>query len=103
MRVGLRTVRVVKPADETELFTKRRKRLGRFTKRELAVASRPGKPAPLFKIVLGLRERHAVGRVDGAKTAWNLAGHFRAHGVKNRKRERNTSHPPEESTAVDLE
>ena len=102
MRVGLGAVRMVESAHEAELFAKGTERLGRLAEDELAVALGRGKPAPLVDAVLGFRQRHAVGGVDRAEAARDLLGHFGAHGVENRQRQRNSAQTFQESAAVDL-
>ena len=56
MRIRLRTARMVQPAHEAELLPKRAERLGRAAKHEFTVALNGGKPAPLRKSILRLRQ-----------------------------------------------
>ena len=102
VRVGLWAARMVQSAHEAELLPEGTERLRRLAKDELAVTLGRGKPAPLVDAVFRFRQRHAVGGVERAEAAGNLLGHFGAHGVENRQGQRNSAHPFQKSTAVDL-
>ena len=50
-----------------------------------------------------LRQRHAVGGVDGAEAARDLFGHLGAHRVENRQGQRRSAQALKERAAVDLQ
>ena len=103
VRVRLRAVRVIQPAHETQLLAERRERLGRFAEHIPAVLLRAGKPAPLIDAVLGVRQRHAVGRVQRAKPPRRLLRQVLAHRLQQRQRQRHPSRPLQERAPIEFE
>ena len=102
MRVGLRSAGMVQAAEEAELIAKRAERFGRLAEDELAVFLGTGEPTPFIEAVFFARQRHAIGRVDGAETARRLIGDFGAHGVEHGQSESHAAYPSDEGSPVDL-
>ena len=103
VRIGLRAVRVIEPTHKTQLLAERRERLGRFTKNKLAILLRAREPAPLIDAVLGVRQRHSVGRVQRAETPRRLFRHVLAHRLQHRQRQRHARRSLKERAPVEFE
>ena len=99
--IGLRAARVVEPAHEAELLPERLQWLRRRAELELPVLFLRREPAPFGQLMLGLRQRHAVGRVDGAEAAGGLVGDLCTHGVQHGQSHGNASQSLEECAAVE--
>ena len=103
MRIGFGSARVVKPAQEAELFAEGSQRLRRLSKDKLAGRLLGGrKPVPLFETMFGSRQRHAVGRVNRAETARHLRRRLRTHHVQNRQSERRSTQTIQKRAPVNL-
>ena len=85
MRVTFGPIGMIQTTKKTHLAAERFQWLGGLVEFKL-VTFRFRKPTPIIDLIVWLRQRHSVGRVDRAESPWQLIDYFGTHRLQNRQR-----------------